>query len=95
MASDREEKLLNTKVGQNQSLPPSNVRFHLEESQSVDDFDGSLDEVDEFLELSTYSNPQSTSSFGSSTNDTTSTTKIPLIDSSNNESKPTPKRYPR
>mgnify|MGYP006892764738 FL=1 len=45
------------------------VRFDLEPtSQHLDEFNGSLDEVDEFLELSTLSNPPSTSSFDSTSN---------------------------
>jgi hypothetical protein len=55
MATDSDEKT---------SSSPT-VRFDLEGSQHHDEFDASLDEVDEFLELSTLSNLPSTSSSNS------------------------------
>ena len=58
MATDSEENTLSSPT----------VRFDLEGSQHHDEFDASLDEVDEFLELSTLSNLQSTPSSDSLTN---------------------------
>jgi hypothetical protein len=63
MASDSEEK---TSHKLNSDSP--SVRFDLEGSQHPDEFDASLDEVDEFLELTTSSNLPSTSSLESTAN---------------------------
>jgi len=78
---------------------PSNVRFDLEESQNPHDFDASLDEVDEFLELSTLSNRPSNSSLDSTTNifsnGSTVNTKTSSINGTSDENKSTLKRYRR
>jgi hypothetical protein len=78
---------------------PSNVLFDLEESQNPHDFDASLDEVDEFLELSTLSNRPSNSSLDSTTNifsnGSTINTKTSSINGTSDENKSTLKRYRR
>jgi len=82
MATDNEEKPFDS----------STVRFDLEGSQHPHDSDGSLDEVDEFLELST-SNPALNSSVDSTTNNitngTTVNTKTSMSNGTTDENKST------
>jgi hypothetical protein len=89
MATDSEEKILSS---------PS-VRFDLEGSQNPDEFDVSLDEVDEFLELSTSSNIPSTSSSDSTanplTNGSATNEKKASINGTVNENESTFNRYKR
>ena len=65
MTSIKKDKDLDPSAAQPANVPLSGVEFHLDESHHLDEFDESLDEVDEFLELSTMSNPPYTSSFDS------------------------------
>jgi hypothetical protein len=99
MATNAEENNLDSKVANKQNSQTSNVRFELEGSQRPDDLDGSLDEIDEFLELSTLSKNPSTSSLDSATNISTNTssnnTKTSLINGTNGEYKSSPTRYAR
>lgn len=84
---DHEENIQESNVVKADSHT-SLVRFDLEpSSQQHDEFNASLDEVDEFLELSTLSNPQSTSSFDSSSNVLTNGSSINTKSSSNNTSR--------
>jgi hypothetical protein len=85
MAKQDEEKGSSTNVSDKQNQP-LNVRFDLEGSQRIDDFESSLDEVDEFLELSSVSNPPSRSSIDS--------TNI-IINGTSSENKSTLNRYKR
>jgi hypothetical protein len=85
MATQDEEKGSSTNVSDKQNQP-LNVRFDLEGSQRIDDFESSLDEVDEFLELSSVSNPPSRSSIDS--------TNI-IINGTSSENKSTLNRYKR
>lgn len=64
MATDNEES--NLVNGDNSN--PDDVRFDLDGSQHLDESDASLDEVDEFLELSTLSHLRSSSSAESASN---------------------------
>jgi hypothetical protein len=100
MATHSEENNSESKMGDKPSTQSANVRFDLEHSNRPDDFDESLDEIDEFLELSTVSNPPSTPSFDSTanitTNGSTANTKISSsINDTNGEDKSTLKRYKR
>jgi len=76
-------------------IPSSNVRFDLEESQRADHSNESLDEVDEFMELSTLSNHPSTSSFDSIHNGPTINSKTSTINGTTYEHKSTLKNYSR
>jgi hypothetical protein len=100
MDTRSEEKNVESKLRDKPSSQSASVRFDLETSHHQDDFDASLDEVDEFLELSTASNLLTNSSHDSSTNivtnDSTTNTKVPLADDgTSDESKSTLKRYIR
>lgn len=88
MATDNEEK----------NVEQSNVRFDLDHSHNTHESDGSLDEVDEFLELSTSSNRASNSPIDSAnpvTNGTTANTKIVTINGTSEEHKSRLRRYKR
>lgn len=95
MATDNEE--LNLVNADNSN--PVDVQFDLDESQHLDESDASLDEVDEFLELSTLSNFRSTSSADSSAHFTTNSsgynTKHASIDELHNEKKSKLQHYTR
>jgi len=88
MATDNEEKLFDSPT----------VRFDLEGSHHPHDSDGSLDEVDGFLELST-SNPVSNSSGDSTTNiitnGTTVNSKTSIVNGTTGENKSTLKQSQR
>jgi hypothetical protein len=99
MATDNERKTFESKMANKQNGDPSHVTFDLEGSQPPDDFSETLDEVDEFLELSTLSNVPSTSSLDSTANiianESTVNTKPSLINSMSSENKSGFKRYQR
>lgn len=77
------------------NVSSSDVGFHLDESENLDAFDESLDEVDEFLELSTMSNPPYTSSFDSTNNASMTNSKLSSTNDLNHEKKSVPKQYSR
>jgi hypothetical protein len=88
MASNKEDKKSSSKLFQK----TSEVKFDLDGSQHTDDAaDESLDEVVEFLGLSSLSKNPSSSSFESTTNGAVLHKRL----SSNNENKSTAKRYTR
>ena len=100
MARHREENNFESTMGDKPSSQSANVTFDLEHSHRPDDFDRSVDEIDEFLELSTVSNPPSTSSLNSTTNiiingSTTSTKTSSSNNGTSNENKSTLKRNKR
>jgi hypothetical protein len=81
MATDNEEKHLGSPT----------VRFDLDGSQHLHDSNTSLDDVDEFIELSTSNPPSNSSSIESTTNivtnGTTVNTKTPSTNGTTDEHK--------
>ncbi|CAF3694749.1 unnamed protein product [Rotaria sordida] len=70
MSTNCEEKNLDSKVADQQNLQSSHVKFDLDESHRIDDYDRMV-EVDELVAFSTPSKPSSYSSIESTTNKTT------------------------
>ena len=99
MASDSKEKTVESNLNPKENLNSSAVRFDLDGSHHLDEFDASLDEADEFLELSTMSNAPSISSLDS-TNNTHSNrpaenTKVSSSSGASSDHKSTFNRYKR
>ena len=92
MASTNEDKSF-SKFQPKRTQPTSKVTFDLDNSQHIDDADESLDEVDEFLELSSLSHNPSLSSIDSASNGTGAS--LTIKQTSNYENKSTTKRYAR
>jgi hypothetical protein len=92
MATHGEEKNLDTKVSDNEHVPSLSVRFDLEGSHQIDDFEASVDEVDDFLELSTASSDITPHVVA---NGSTTNTKILPTNNTTSENKSTLRRYKR
>lgn len=99
MAADNEETNYGSLLLNEDNSNPDNVRFDLDGSHHPDESDASLDEVDEFLELSTMSNFRSTSSVDSTSHSTTNgsiyQSKQSSINEMNNEKTAKLQRYTR
>lgn len=95
MAADSEEMKFGSTLSNAGDSNPENVRFDLDGSHHQDESDASLDEVDEFLELSTTSNFRSTSSVDSMTNGSIYHSKHSSLNEMNNEKKAKQQRYTR
>lgn len=95
MASQHEEQVSGSITEEQSKTPSSKVQFGLEESQRTDHSNASFDEVDEFMELSSLSNPPSTSSFDSISNGTITNGRAPTVNGTMHDHKKTLKNYSR
>ena len=96
MASRKnEEETSDTTTMVSPQQQSSSVRFDLDGSHRAHNFDESLDETDEFLELSTLSNPPSTSSFDSPLNGHTNDTRRTSINGTTHENRTGTKHFSR
>lgn len=83
MSLGNKEKTKKSAKSDSHKSRSTNVHFDLEESQRLNGSQASLEEVDEFLELSTTSNNPSTMSFDSGRYGTTNETRAVHNDGTN------------
>ena len=99
MAADGEETNFGSTLLNEDHSNPDNVQFDLDGSHHPDESDASLDEVDEFLELSSMSNFRSTSSVDSISHSTINGSiyhpKPSSMSEINNDTKAKLQRYTR